>query len=318
MDNDGGRWVRIGLSLAGHPVWTELSPVVLKAAIACLLQAGAAPSKWRDGPTEIDVPRGSFVTSRFKLSKFCNLSDQQTRDSLTHLRDVGFLSYAATNRYTVITVCDYDAYGLGVAPEEPILTNEHALDSPNRRPNSLPNRRPNNFHSITDCKQMTLGNLEQELPPTTDPTTDPTTLASKKSASKTIKKCSAMHSETFAEFWQVVPRIARGAALKAWCRVVQDRAMAEHVIASARKQYPLLLEHANRHQHSVLHPATWLNQERYLDDPEAIKTDMESVKRVPVDLSQNVDYEEVTEDPYAKKSAVVDPFGTLAAKGAKR
>ena len=95
------------------------------------------------------------------------------------------------------------------------------------------------------------------------------------------------------KFWRdPVPRIGKGAALKAWCKVAKDTEAAERIAAAARKQYPLLIEHAKRKGYTVIHPATWLNQGRFDDDANAIQIDL-------LDSRNDVDYKELTQDPYA-------------------
>lgn len=41
-------------------------------------------------------------------------------------------------------------------------------------------------------------------------------------------------------------------------------------IAAAVAQGPGILDHARVHKHSVLHPATWLSQGRWMDEPETV------------------------------------------------
>jgi hypothetical protein len=72
------------------------------------------------------------------------------------------------------------------------------------------------------------------------------------------------------EFWVagvVWQKIGYGAAKKAWLSRVRDRSTADRVIAAAKDQGPGIVQHAHQHDHSVLHPATWINQERWVDEP---------------------------------------------------
>jgi len=74
------------------------------------------------------------------------------------------------------------------------------------------------------------------------------------------------------EFWVtgvVWVKVGTGDARKAWLGKVHTRADAEILIAAARRQGPGIVQHAMVNGHSVLHPATWINQERYRDDPGA-------------------------------------------------
>ncbi len=73
----------------------------------------------------------------------------------------------------------------------------------------------------------------------------------------------------FERFWGIVwAKIGKGAARKVWLRKVTSKEMAELVIAAAQAQGPGLIRHAADNGHSILHPATWLNAERWTDEPE--------------------------------------------------
>lgn len=73
---------------------------------------------------------------------------------------------------------------------------------------------------------------------------------------------------SFDRFWVAYPRkVAKGAARKAWATAVKNGADPEHVITAAAA-------HRNRHAAArtetrfIPHPATWLNSERWDDEPE--------------------------------------------------
>lgn len=79
--------------------------------IHCLFKAN-----WKDGNFEGKViPRGSFVTSLSKLSEELSSNKQKftvqsVRTSLKHLVSTNELTINSTNKYTVITVNNYDKY----------------------------------------------------------------------------------------------------------------------------------------------------------------------------------------------------------------
>lgn len=67
----------------------------------------------------------------------------------------------------------------------------------------------------------------------------------------------------FAEFWQVYPRrTAKGSARRAWARAVKDT-KPDLIIAGAKRY----AEDPNREDTYTAHPSTWLNAERWLDEP---------------------------------------------------
>ncbi|HVJ38337.1 MAG TPA: hypothetical protein VM687_11135 [Stenotrophomonas sp.] len=68
----------------------------------------------------------------------------------------------------------------------------------------------------------------------------------------------------FAEFWKAYPRKeAKGAARKAFAKRKPDRALLDRILAAIDQQ-----QSGDQWQRGfVPHPATWLNQERWLDEP---------------------------------------------------
>jgi hypothetical protein len=70
----------------------------------------------------------------------------------------------------------------------------------------------------------------------------------------------------FEHFWQVYPRkVAKGRARKAWAQAT-GKADPETIIDGARRYGR---EQSENDPKFVAHPATWLNGERWLDEPAA-------------------------------------------------
>jgi len=68
----------------------------------------------------------------------------------------------------------------------------------------------------------------------------------------------------FDEFWKIYPRkVAKGGALKAWANAVKI-AKPEQIIAGAKKY----AKDPARDPKFTAHPATWLNAQRWLDEPQ--------------------------------------------------
>ena len=72
----------------------------------CLLKANWKNKRWRG----IEIKRGSFITSRNKLTKELRLSEREIRTALQHLEMTNEVTKCATAKYTVITVVKYDEY----------------------------------------------------------------------------------------------------------------------------------------------------------------------------------------------------------------
>jgi hypothetical protein len=74
--------------------------------IHCLLKAN-----WKEGKFQgKKVERGSFITSISTLANECGLSPRSTRTALEHLKTTGELTIKSNNKYSVITVTNYDYY----------------------------------------------------------------------------------------------------------------------------------------------------------------------------------------------------------------
>ena len=97
----------------------------------CLLKAN-----WKDGKFEGKIiKRGSFVTSIKKLSLELFLTEDEVRTAIKHLISTGELTKQTTNRYSVITVSNYELYQ--DIPEQ--------IPS---KPQTDTNQTPNSSHSI--------------------------------------------------------------------------------------------------------------------------------------------------------------------------
>ncbi len=81
-----------------------------------------------------------------------------------------------------------------------------------------------------------------------------------------------MRESLFEEFWRAYPRkVGKGAARKAWGRVPADVAFADLMVAVdglARRHRALPAQD----RRFTPHPTTWLNQERWDDEDDAVVT----------------------------------------------
>jgi hypothetical protein len=71
-----------------------------------LLEANFADNDWQD----MVIKRGQLVTSIAKLSVESGLSAKQVRLCLERLKKTGEIGLETTNKYTIITICNYDDY----------------------------------------------------------------------------------------------------------------------------------------------------------------------------------------------------------------
>ena len=104
MDPRG--WVRLYRSFFDSAIWQGPASVV-RVALYCLQRANYKPGVLFDGMV---VRRGAFVTSRENLARESRVTVQQARGAISTLAKLGFLTSETTNRYTLITVTNYDTY----------------------------------------------------------------------------------------------------------------------------------------------------------------------------------------------------------------
>ena len=88
----------------------------------------------------IDIKRGQIITGRKLLSAEFHLSEQQIRTCLTKLESTGYINQQSTNKYTIITICEYDSWQ-GEQPTNIDISNQQ-----------ITNNQPTNNQQITTIK----------------------------------------------------------------------------------------------------------------------------------------------------------------------
>ena len=79
---------------------------MVKLFIFLLIRANYEEKSWRG----ITIGRGQFVTSFAGLSEAANMTMQKTRTCIDKLKSTKEITCRATNRFTIITICNYDNY----------------------------------------------------------------------------------------------------------------------------------------------------------------------------------------------------------------
>lgn len=85
--------------------WFEKSEMV-QLFIWLLLNANYADAKWQG----VIIKRGQVLTTTSKIMEALRLSEQQARTCISRLKSTGEITCKSTNRYTIITICNYDRY----------------------------------------------------------------------------------------------------------------------------------------------------------------------------------------------------------------
>lgn len=97
-------WIKIFRELLQWE-WFQKAEMV-QLFIYLLLKASCADKQWQG----ITVKRGQLVTSNATIRQDLRLSEQQIRTCIKRLISTGEITYKSTNRYVVITICNYDKY----------------------------------------------------------------------------------------------------------------------------------------------------------------------------------------------------------------
>lgn len=104
--------------------------------VHCILMANWQDKQWQ-GKT---IKRGSFVTSLGHLSIELKLSVKQVRRALNNLYLTGELGKQTTNKYTLITVTNYDVYQLpGQTKGKQRANKGQQLNKDNNKNNNISN-----------------------------------------------------------------------------------------------------------------------------------------------------------------------------------
>lgn len=114
-----------------------------------LVTANHEPKKWRG----VIVNRGQVVTGRKALAKSLSLSDQEIRTALKHLKSTSEITIEATNKYSLITLVNYEEYQ-GNEEESNQQNNQHAnIQSTSNQPASNQQVTTNKNVRTKECKK---------------------------------------------------------------------------------------------------------------------------------------------------------------------
>lgn len=118
-------WIKIFRELLQWE-WFQKAEMV-QLFIYLLLKASCTDKQWQG----ITVKRGQLVTSNATMRQDLRLSEQQIRTCIKRLISTGEITYKSTNRYVVITICNYDKYqeiGNSINEQSNEQTNNQSTD----------------------------------------------------------------------------------------------------------------------------------------------------------------------------------------------
>lgn len=99
-----GGWIKVPRSIIQ---WNWYDDIITKSVfLHLLLLANHTDVKWR----AINIRRGQLVTSYVHLSQTLHIPMQQVKTAIKHLKSTNEITTKSTNKYTLITICQYDSY----------------------------------------------------------------------------------------------------------------------------------------------------------------------------------------------------------------
>ena len=97
-------WVKIHRELLQWEWFGK--PEMVQLFLYLLLKANCEEKQWQG----ITIMRGQLITTNSAIRKDLQLSEQQIRTIIKRLISTGEITYKSTNKYVIITICNYDSY----------------------------------------------------------------------------------------------------------------------------------------------------------------------------------------------------------------
>lgn len=97
-------WVKIHRGMLDWEWYGDTN--VVRLFFHLLLKANYEEKRWQGNI----VGRGQLVTGRVELAEQTGLTEQQVRTALSKLKSTGEITIKTTNKYSVITICNYARY----------------------------------------------------------------------------------------------------------------------------------------------------------------------------------------------------------------
>lgn len=124
-------WIKIHRQLLKWEWYDE--PNTLRLFLHLLLKANHVEGEWRG----IVINPGQLLTGRKKLSQELKLSEQEIRTSIKRLISTNEITIKPTNKYSIITVCNWGSY---------------QANNTNEQPTEQPTKQPENNQQLTTNK----------------------------------------------------------------------------------------------------------------------------------------------------------------------
>lgn len=132
----GGGYIKIHRKLLGWQ-WIGV-PEMVSVWIHLLMDAYYEPGEWKG----VKIGRGQLTVGRTAYAVRCGISERQFRTCMERLKATSEITTKTTNKYTLVTICQYDLYQSNTFETTSTTTNEMA------------NERPTNDQPTTTIKEV--------------------------------------------------------------------------------------------------------------------------------------------------------------------
>lgn len=106
VDNNG--WIKVWRKIEETSFYKD--SYALHLAIHLIQRSNHKPTKFIMNKREVTLERGQVIVGRFSLAEDTGMTPSTVRDKLALLKNVGFCDIKSTNKFSIVTICKYDAY----------------------------------------------------------------------------------------------------------------------------------------------------------------------------------------------------------------
>lgn len=142
-------WIKLHRKLISWEWYNDSNMVHLF--IHLILSANHKPGNWKG----IDLERGQLITGRNKLSEQTGISHQSIRTCLQRLKSTNELTIKSTNKYSILTVCNYDDYQIKNGGTNQQLTSKLTNNQP------ATNQQPTTNKKVKNVKKFIKPTLDE-------------------------------------------------------------------------------------------------------------------------------------------------------------
>ncbi|WP_195839084.1 DnaD domain protein [Anaerosalibacter bizertensis] len=138
-------WISIHRKIQDHWLWQEKPFDKRSAWIDLLLMANHKDNKFLLGNELIEVKRGSFITSEYKLMDRWGWSKTKVRNFLKLLEDDKMIIKISDRKKTTLTIVNYNDYQISETTKEPLKDYGETTKEPHKNPNNNDNNDNNSL-----------------------------------------------------------------------------------------------------------------------------------------------------------------------------